>query len=281
MMRPAPLLCLVALLWACDDAAPQTTQPTACRSLSAECPNDDDCERLFGVPSARTGLPADACAPTCACDADVWRPSPWDAAFLADLRAHVLLNPPVRLATDPYAAAAPEQAPDAVCAIQFEADGYRLTTYQTADDADASGAMITHYEACGQCSALQDLAIYVGTPDLTEPVRTCGILGITQGDDAQFECLLDVGFTPACADIWAYNTSHTRLRCAAVCLPLLNAPYHAEDGSPNACIQCDEDLSGPVFKAVSGRTRRNSGLPTALCRPCATVAPVQHVYPPP
>jgi len=38
-------------------------------------------------------------------------------------------------------------------------------------------------------------------------------------------------------------------------------------------------VSGPVFKAVAGRTRRNSGLASALCRPCESVYPLEHVYP--
>lgn len=44
------------------------------------------------------------------------------------------------------------------------------------------------------------------------------------------------------------------------------------------CIQCDEDRSGPVFKIVAGRTRRNSGLPNAICRPCSEVQPLVHDY---
>jgi hypothetical protein len=44
-------------------------------------------------------------------------------------------------------------------------------------------------------------------------------------------------------------------------------------------LQCDEDRSGAVFKAIAGRTRRNSGLPSAICRPCSTVTPLVHVYP--
>lgn len=285
MRRLALTLCVVASASGCDEPAPTpapaSPAPAPCAVLTPDCPADDACAQLFGLPSARTGLPADACAPTCACADDVWRPRAWDAALLAELRAHVLLNPPARLEDDPYAAPAPDPIPGAVCGATFTDDGYRLTTFVSAEDAHAEGAYVTHHRACGQCSSLQDLAIYMGTPDLTEPVRACGILGITQGDEAQLECLLDVGFSPACADIWAYNTSHTRAQCAAVCLPLLDAPYHTADGSPNACIQCDEDLSGPVFKAVSGRTRRNSGLPTALCRPCESVAPVSHDYPAP
>jgi hypothetical protein len=60
------------------------------------------------------------------------------------------------------------------------------------------------------------------------------------------------------------------------CMSSLEAPHHMMDGSLNACIQCDEDNSGPVFKSVAGRTRRNSGLPSGLCRPCNSVYPVVH-----
>lgn len=274
---------LLGVLTACDDtSAPAPPPPEPCTALSDTCTVDDSatCGRLFGLPSARTGLPPGQCAPDCACDGERWTPLAWDVDLLADLRAYVLLNPPERLLSDPYADPdAWPNRPQAACGAHFEADGYRLTTYDTPADARSAGAIVTHHGACGRCSSLQDLAIYIGIPDLTEPVRTCGIKGISQGEEAQRECLLDIGFTAACADIWAYNTSHTRTACGAVCLPLLNAPYHTEDGAPNACITCDEVESGPVFKAVSGRTRRNSGLPTALCRPCATVAPIDHAYP--
>ena len=91
-------------------------------------------------------------------------------------------------------------------------------------------------------------------------------------------CLLELGFTPACASIWAYNVEHTRAECQEICIELLSEPYHADDGSLNACLQCDEDRSGPVFKALAGRTRRNSGLASALCRPCETVWRIGHDY---
>ncbi|MCU1282383.1 MAG: hypothetical protein JWM53_5929, partial [bacterium] len=50
------------------------------------------------------------------------------------------------------------------------------------------------------------------------------------------------------------------------------------DGTLNACLQGDEDQSGPVFEAVAGRTRRNSGLPNATCRPCSEVQPLVPAY---
>jgi hypothetical protein len=37
-------------------------------------------------------------------------------------------------------------------------------------------------------------------------------------------------------------------------------------------------MSGPVFKAVAGRTRRNTGIASALCRPCSEVRPLLHDY---
>ena len=42
-----------------------------------------------------------------------------------------------------------------------------------------------------------------------------------------------------------------------------------------------EDRSGPVFKAVAGRTRRNSGIQSSIPRPSEQVAHVVHDYVPP
>ena len=87
-----------------------------------------------------------------------------------------------------------------------------------------------------------------------------------------------LGFTEPCAQIWYFNTLHTRERCLAPCVAALDEPYHLPDGSLNECILCDEVQSGPVFKAVAGRTRRNSGVASALCRPCREVRPIVHRY---
>ena len=127
-------------------------------------------------------------------------------------------------------------------------------------------------------SSLANLAVYIRNPDLTNPVRDCGIKGMSGGMDENIACLQAIGFDLPCAQIWYYNTANTRAKCLNPCLTALNRPYHLPDGSPNKCIQCDEEKSGPVFKAVSGRTRRNSGLPTALCRPCETISPIIHIY---
>jgi hypothetical protein len=50
------------------------------------------------------------------------------------------------------------------------------------------------------------------------------------------------------------------------------------DGSLNPCIQCDEDLSGPIFKYYSGRTRRNSGIKSEIDRPGDQVYDIDQCY---
>ena len=48
--------------------------------------------------------------------------------------------------------------------------------------------------------------------------------------------------------------------------------------SLNKCLQCDEDKSGPVFKSVAGRARRNSGLTSAINRNVDVFAYINHDY---
>jgi hypothetical protein len=65
---------------------------------------------------------------------------------------------------------------------------------------------------------------------------------------------------------------------ATHCFTRLSDPYNTPDGALDPCLACDEDMSGPVFKEVAGRTRRNSGLANAICRPCSEVQPLVHAY---
>jgi hypothetical protein len=206
----------------------------------------------------------------------------YDDDDLAALRAWRLATPWAEVTEDPYALPTPPtEAPDAVCAMVVEdraARTYRLETFATLEAAEAAGARVTHTGACGVCSTLDNLAVYIAQPDLTDPVRQCGLLGITEGMEANVECLLELGFGLPCAQIWYWNTQHTRSRCLQSCLGALNQPYHLPDGSLNECLRCDEVQSGDVFKAVAGRTRRNSGLANTMCRPCDEVTRLVHAY---
>jgi hypothetical protein len=221
-------------------------------------------ETLFGTPSVNTGLDEGQCGPSCGCGASSWHPPVYTAEDITRLEQLVLMDAPALLKEDPYLAPSSLLPSDSrYCAVTptGEPDHYRLATYPTEQEAELDNARITHRGACGQCSSLANLAVYMRQPDLTEPVRDCGVQGMFGGEEANIECLMDIGFDRPCAQIWYFNTRHTSEVCLDVCM---------------ACIQCDEDESGPVFKAFAGRTRRNSGLPSALCRPCDSVYRVEH-----
>jgi len=269
------ICCLISFLLFSCTGEPQPDSNVADVSLG------DSCQTLFGLPTDSTGLDKSQCAPTCACSGQVWTPPTYDSEWIADVRRWNLTNPPTLLTSDPYEKPAPTISKGSVCGFLPDPEKenhYSLQTYDSKDLAEKAGARVTHFGPCGLCSSLMDLSVYMEKPDLTGPVRQCALKGLGGDDEAALKCLEDIGFTKPCAQIWFYNTTHTRKECLSECVSRLNAPHHEKDGSLNACIQCDEDKSGPVFKAISGRTRRNSGLASALCRPCATVKPVTHRY---
>jgi hypothetical protein len=114
--------------------------------------------------------------------------------------------------------------------------------------------------------------------DLTQPVRQCALDWISGPPEDHLACIAALGFDAPCAQIWYYNTVHTRVACLTPCMNSFNAPYNNADGSLNDCLACDEEASGPVFKAVAGRTRRNTGIPNAICRPCSEAPAILHDY---
>ena len=205
------------------------------------------------------------------------------AGLLTSLRAAVPVNA-MSIGEDPYATWAgrspPPSPPGSVCGVRFEPDGihYLLATFDTDALAREAGYAVTHAGRCGVCSTLQDLAVYLERPDLTAPVRRCGMMT----DSGSMSCLEALGFTHACARIWAYNAENTRRQCFGVCVRswMSGEPSTKPDGSLNDCLQCDEDRSGPVFKAVAGRTRRNSGIRSSIPRRDEEVAHVVHDYVP-
>lgn len=274
----------LALLAGCDDdvtLAPLedhvATTPAASAS-AASCGGTV----LFGRPVARTGLSEDECQPRCTCGGATFEAPVYGQSDIDELLSWSLESPPADLEADPYAA--PPRAPsppEEVCAVLPSPSGgktYTLASYASLAAARAAGATVTHYGACGLCSSLANLAVYMKFPDLTAPVRDCGIKGLGGDEATQLACLEKLGLEHACAQIWSYNTDHTRAVCFDTCIAALGAPYQNADGSLNACLQCDEDQSGAVFKAVAGRTRRNTGIASALCRPCSEVRPLLHQY---
>lgn len=251
-------------------------------ACSTPAPPDAGCQAaLFGRPVPQTGLGPEQCTPSCECGGARWESPVWSQARLDALRAWTLEAPFPEVTVDPYASAPPPR-PAAVCAVvvtDLPARKYRLEDFADEAAARDAGAFLTHHAACGVCSTLEDLRVYAADPDLGAPVRQCGIDTFSQGFEANVRCLEGLGFTRPCAQIWAWNTANTRRKCLEPCLLLGDAPYHLPDGGLNECLACDEKQSGPVFKAVAGRTRRNTGIASAMCRPCGESAPVPHDYP--
>lgn len=240
------------------------------------------CATLFGAPNENTGLDQTQCSPVCQdCeDGFMHVAGAIDEATLERWRQLEHASPFSELTEDPYQGSSPAPAaPGSVCAVQFvDQTSYELVDYPSRQEAEAAGAIPTHAGECGLCSSLSNLAVYAGNGDLTSPVRECGLVGVRDGDQANIDCLLELGFDLPCAQIWFYNTRYTRTKCGRPCFAALGDPYHFPDGTLNDCLQCDEDNAGPVFKKFAGRTRRNSGLATAICRPCEGLFATDHRY---
>lgn len=267
-------LALFLLLAACQ-TPPAAVLPVADAGTADATP----CGVLFGAPNDKTGLTSAQCQPQCTCSGKDFIPPTYTDAQAAALLQWQLTNPPAPVTADPYAAPDEHVAkPGQVCAFvrgPGAAQTYSLQTWDSNAAAEAAGAQVTHADACGVCSSLANLAVYMRHPDLTDPVRQCAF---ETDKSSSIACLQALGFELPCAQVWYYNTQHTRAKCLGVCLAALNAPYHNPDGTLNPCLVCDEVESGPVFKAVAGRTRRNTGLPSSMCRPCKEVVPLVHVY---
>lgn len=175
-----------------------------------------------------------------------------------------------------------------VCGLRFDDEtqtGYTLKTFSSLAALQAeTGFHVTHFQACGTCSTLQDLAVY-GELDLTRMGKICSKRSTLAEKVA---CMKDIGFTQPCAESWAYNAVKTGQSCAAICIatygliPLLkgteNKPPVGPDGQLNACLLCDEMMSGPGFQFAAGRTRRNSGIISEIDRPQEQVYSVPHDY---
>ena len=164
---------------------------------------------------------------------------------------------------------------ESVCAFTYGADcrsSYSASTYASAAAAAAAGAVVTHMGACGVCSNAQDLAVYLSLFDMAAPGKKCGEKGLVSTSWG-VSCWRDLGMTEACAKIWVYDAIHDVSECGLTCAKHLNTPYNLPpDCRLNSCLQCDEDRAGPNFKTFAGRTRRRSGLASAIQRPCSSVA---------
>ncbi len=250
--------------------------------------NENNCQDVFfGSPIKETGLSTSECKPICNCKNFV--ANTFTEQDIENLKSWKLSQPIELLPSNPYGSPLPSQE-GGVCAVIIENSiekTYRLQNFENEQQANEASAIVTHYGPCKQCSSLEDLAVYIETPTLGEVVRRCALENLLTPFNDLITCIEDIGFSSPCAQIWAFNAKNTQKKCLDICLEeivreiLFNETpkFNNTDGSLGACIECDEIKSGPIFKAYAGRTRRNSGLPSAICRTCDEVKIVQHNYP--
>ncbi|MXW82120.1 MAG: hypothetical protein F4246_11730 [Rhodothermaceae bacterium] len=174
-----------------------------------------------------------------------------------------------------------------VCAVGFVDSTrvrYQLRTFPDPNSAVKNNFIITHRHHCGTCSSLHDLAIYLEKPDLVAPAKKCAKK--LKVDDIKACLMEDVGLGEDCSETWTYNVLHTRRHCTTACVGYyglwnvltnnMSKPPTNEHGNLNPCLACDEYTSGPGFQYAAGRTRRASGLVSAIPRPEADIYKIDH-----
>ena len=164
-----------------------------------------------------------------------------------------------------------------VCGIQVNQNqdpsrsltqSYYLKSFENRESAFKNNFQITHYGKCGYlggCSTLKYLKLYMEQA-MTGPVKICGMKGF-HSFKVMKRCMQNIGFSGACLDSWLVNLKMTRKFCAGICVKQMFKNLNDQSsGELNECLQCDEDRSGPMFKYLSGRTRRNSGIRSEIGR---------------
>jgi len=265
---------------------------------------------LFGLPPENGPITEACCMPTCTYFEDgqlrTWTAPQYTVEDLQALRDDWELAEPWPVFEENELAPPPADVPieQGVCAVlpRFDLKNgegspmpYDLVDYETRNEAEQEGAMVTHSGKCGACSSLRNLAVYIANPNLTEPVRRCGITGLIDRDLSRLACIASLGFDLPCAQAWDINTRNTQKECLRVCgepgarKRPGNKPYdcNPEGFVPddinlvNSCLACDEEYSLRLFRDAAGRSRRNSGLPSPICRTCIDVRRIEHRYPVP
>lgn len=228
---------------------------------------------------------------TASCPA--WRPANYTQAEIADFRAVPPAEPAMTLigSCNPYKNSSCHTSPSiqdglgpaTVCGVQQtrlrqnrSCTGYTLRSFESKQAAFAGGYSVTHSGACGLCSGLGDLATYMAIKDMTKVGKRCGVEAVISMKTG-IKCFHNLGFSVPCAEIWAYDAVADAKPCGGICLRDIRKPYNIPPACQiNDCLQCDEEKSGPIFKRFAARTRRRSGLISAIQRPCESVARLVH-----
>jgi hypothetical protein len=188
----------------------------------------------------------------------------------------------------------PPQDPDlielweeAVCGVIYSTtnlDGnqcpaeYSLQSFRNKEEADAAGATLTHWGACGVCSTTQDLAVYIENVDLTTLGVECSVAAIFGEFEDGVRCYMRAGYTRVrdsvpcaivcvgffmllpgnsvskmhmhcsvflsnkylkpCATMWVYNARQTQDFCEQTCVEF-RLDKRPNNGDPPQCVLDD------------------------------------------
>jgi hypothetical protein len=249
-------------------------------------PTFGSCDGCFCIPDAGEACPVNRTPPT------------EFGSLIPVFRSLTWKNPYQPLECDPFSDSKCDTTPPlqkgGACVVQVEGkssgactanSNYTTYTYSGSfDEAKANSSLyVTHEGACGTCSSLQDLSVFMEVgADLSDRAGECGIRGRSSAADGIL-CFQEIGFTRACSITWYYDTKLVAKECLQYC-----ALYQVLDRPPNGpppqcvlarCLACDETKAGPTFARVAGRTRRNSGLQSNIARPCSSVVDLIHTNP--
>mmetsp|Transcript_32781 Transcript_32781/g.59930 ORF Transcript_32781/g.59930 Transcript_32781/m.59930 type:complete len:263 (-) Transcript_32781:22-810(-) len=232
-----------------------------------------DCDGCWCAPAADTMCPP-------------WKPKNYTSADM-DLLAHQVALNPITLACDPYedyncelSPPQPQYSGQPVCGILYSdqtCGTYTLQTFHSSTEAEIFGAVVTHTGQCGACSTTQDLAAYMRVEDMISAGKHCALRALLSRGHAE-GCFQRLGLTPSCAKVWAADAAYDTRHCTWACVRHPREPYN---GPPpmcplNRCLQCDEDMSGRIFRLFAARSHENSGLRSAVTRSCSSVAQIVH-----
>uniref|UniRef100_A0A7S3DS59 Uncharacterized protein n=1 Tax=Entomoneis paludosa TaxID=265537 RepID=A0A7S3DS59_9STRA len=149
-------------------------------------------------------------------------------------------------------------------------------TFEGKELAHLAGYTIAHCGACSQCSNPHDIKTYVETrKTIADSSKQCGPYVYLGTKDDVTDCLQKkIGFTRDCTMCWTEDMISTGKNCLSTCLTTLfsgfmtdnNIAGAGDQGWLNACVFCDEKISGPGFVACSGVARRRLGIVSEIER---------------
>ncbi|CAM9772234.1 unnamed protein product [Chrysoparadoxa australica] len=161
-----------------------------------------------------------------------------------------------------------------VCGIH---DG-NYVSYPSYEAAVGDNANVVQCGKCGQCSTDHDIGIMRATREtLTGTATRCAVTYALAGARVSSNCMRRlVGFSPPCQQCWDENIRCTYEACRRICFRWKTRPWTfppLPEGALDPCLQCDEDVCGPAFKACSGATRRRLGVISDINRADSEICP--------